>query len=112
MASLPAKPPSPTSNRFCSPVCAERWDLQAVALTRGDRGALLLRGAETDDCAGVRTSVADTVGAGDAFTSRFALGLLASEPLAEINQKACEIAAYVCSQHGATPQLADHHRCF
>jgi fructokinase len=34
-----------------------------------------------------------------------ALGLLAGRPLDDINRHANEVAAYVCSQPGATPTL-------
>ncbi len=82
---------------------ARQYDLQCVALTRGHEGAVLLRGEEISEHPGVTTKVIDTVGAGDAFTATLALGLLHNQPLADINRRACEVAAYVCSQAGATP---------
>ncbi|MBI5684483.1 MAG: carbohydrate kinase [Verrucomicrobia bacterium] len=105
---------------------AERFGLRAVALTRGAHGSLLcvaasLRDADQDDGwgrsrsdrttfswsehAGLSVKVVDSVGAGDAFTAAMALGLLAGRPLDEINRHANEVAAYVCSQPGATPVL-------
>ena len=47
----------------------------------------------------------DTVGAGDAFTAVLVMGLLQRMDLDEINAVANEVARYVCSQAGATPQL-------
>ncbi|MEE2712773.1 MAG: PfkB family carbohydrate kinase [Planctomycetota bacterium] len=82
-----------------------RHDLVAIALTRGARGALLLRGDEVSDCHGVTVDVVDTVGAGDAFTAAFAFGLLSGEDLDAVNRRACEVASYVCTQPGATPAL-------
>ncbi len=84
---------------------AGRFALDVVALTRGDRGAVLLRGEEVSEHPGVATEVVDTVGAGDAFTAVLALGLLAGSDLTTINEDACKVAAFVCSQSGATPQL-------
>lgn len=84
---------------------AERFALRAIALTRGPAGAVLLRSDETSECPGVATDVVDTVGAGDAFTAAFALGLLDGSDLDTINRTACEIAAFVCSQSGAAPQI-------
>lgn len=84
---------------------AEKFELQAVALTRGSDGALLVKGDEISDLAGIKTQVVDTVGAGDAFTATLALGLLENKNLEEINQRACKVAAYVCSQSGATPDI-------
>lgn len=84
---------------------AQRFDLQLVALTRGARGALLVRDEQVSDHPGVIASVIDTVGAGDAFTATLTLGLLTGLELEVINDRASRVAAFVCSQAGATPQL-------
>ena len=83
----------------------ERFRLRAIALTCGAKGAVLLRDGQISEHPGLETTVIDTVGAGDAFTASFALGLLAGHALDTINQHACEVAAFVCSQPGATPDL-------
>jgi fructokinase len=54
--------------------------------------------------------VADTVGAGDSFTAALALGLLARWPLDEVHGRASDVAAYVCSQVGGTPELPEQLR--
>ena len=87
---------------------AEMFRFQLVALTRGAHGSILIRGEEVDENAGVKTEVVDTVGAGDAFTATLALGLLQGRDLNWINRRACEVAAFVCSQSGATPKLPSH----
>jgi fructokinase len=84
---------------------AGRFDLQAVALTRGGHGSLLLAAGTWSDHPGLVVKVADTIGAGDAFTAALALGLLAGRPLDDINRHANEVAAYVCSQPGAMPAM-------
>ncbi|HUG68532.1 MAG TPA: carbohydrate kinase [Pirellulaceae bacterium] len=84
---------------------ARRFDLQLVALTRGAHGALLVRGDQVSDHPGVATSIIDTVGAGDSFTAAITLGLLAGHNLEAINDQASRVAAFVCSQAGATPRL-------
>lgn len=93
------------TNRDMMRSLAERFDLQLVALTRGASGALLVRGEQASDHAGVATSVIDTVGAGDSFTAAMTLGLLAGRDLESINDRASRVAAFVCSQAGATPSL-------
>jgi len=50
-------------------------------------------------------NVVDTVGAGDAFTAVLIMGLLRGLPLKKIHENATEIAAFVCTQKGATPKL-------
>lgn len=79
------------------------FGLQLVAYTRGAHGSLLLSANETSDHPGLPTQVVDTVGAGDSFTATLCMGLLLNLPLAEINHRANEVAAFVCSQAGATP---------
>ena len=86
---------------------AQRFDLCAIALTRGAAGSRLLADGIWSEHPGLPAKVADTVGAGDAFTAALTLGLLAGWPLDAVNRRANEIAAYVCSQPGATPILPD-----
>ena len=83
----------------------QMFDLRLVAYTRGGEGSLLVTANETSDHPGFPTEVIDTVGAGDSFTATLCMGLLQNLPLAEINRRACQVASFVCSQSGATPQL-------
>ena len=89
---------------------AARCELQLVAYTRGQRGSLLYAKGHWAEHSGVPVPVADTIGAGDAFTAAMTLGLLSGWELGEINRRANEIAAYVCSCAGATPPLPQHLR--
>jgi fructokinase len=82
------------------------FNLQFIALTRGPNGAIIVRGDEASEFGGVPTEVKDTVGAGDAFTAAMLHKLLAGASLHETNEFACQVAAYVCSQAGATPELS------
>ena len=83
----------------------ERFQLKCVALTLGANGAMLVRGEELCQVAGSKVDVVDTVGAGDAFTAALTLGLLQSNDLAAIAHHATMVAAYVCTQAGATPSI-------
>ncbi len=82
-----------------------RFQLRFVAYTRGGRGSVLHSHGCWSEHSGVPTKVVDTVGAGDSFTAALALGLLAGWSLDEVNQRASEVAAYVCSQPGGMPDL-------
>ncbi len=81
----------------------DRYELDLVALTRGPDGALIVSSNETIDQAGTPVKVADTVGAGDAFTARLVVGILRGENLRFVAKEACENAAFVCSKEGAVP---------
>ena len=84
----------------------DRYPLSLVALTCGSHGGRLYdAGGAVSNHPGVHAQVVDTVGAGDAFTAALALGLLSDMSLDEINRRANEIAAYVCTQGGATPPM-------
>jgi fructokinase len=84
---------------------AERHQLRAVALTRGEHGSLLYAAGQWSAHPGIPTQVVDAVGAGDSFTAAMALGLLGGWELDLINQRANEVASYVASCAGATPPL-------
>ena len=82
-----------------------RYDLRLAALTRGPLGSLLVSTNEENECHAPPTNVADTVGAGDAFTATLVTDFLRHMPLADINRHANAVASFVCSQNGATPRL-------
>ena len=86
----------------------ERYNLRLVALTRGANGAILLTEDSVSECDGFAVDIKDTVGAGDAFTAAMTLGLLMGHELDRINEHACRVAAFVCSQDGAAPKLPDN----
>jgi fructokinase len=78
-------------------------NLQLICVTRGDAGSLLISGDECSEHPGIKVKVADTVGAGDAFTAAMVHGYLRGAPLAQINETANRVGAWVASQSGATP---------
>jgi fructokinase len=78
--------------------------LDLVVMTRGAKGAVLMTPAGIVEQAGIPTTVRDTVGAGDAFTAAFLIGLLRGETHKENLLKACSIASAVCSHSGAVPE--------
>lgn len=83
----------------------ERYGLRAVAVTRGSSGSRLYTPGGVWDHPGVPATVADTVGAGDAFTAALVLGLLDGHDAERINAFANRLAAHVCSHPGATPPI-------
>jgi fructokinase len=79
--------------------------LKLVCVTRGNGGSLLLSSDERSEHPGFRVKVADTVGAGDAFTAALVHGYLRGTSLSQINDAANRIGAWVASQPGATPAV-------
>jgi fructokinase len=86
---------------------AERFSLRLVALTRGSEGSLLFADGAPFEQPAFPTTVRDAVGAGDSFTAAVTMGMLLGWPLAQISHHASAIAAFVCSQPGATPPLPE-----
>ena len=84
---------------------AGRFGLRAVALTLGARGAGLLLEDTWRTEPGRSVDVRDAVGAGDAFTAVLIMGLLLKWEARAILTRATDVAAYVCTQPGATPVL-------
>ena len=82
------------------------YDVRIMCVTRGDHGCLVISRDETLDVPGRRVTVADAVGAGDAFTAAFVWGLLRAWPLGAVARFANEVGALVASRHGAMPSLA------
>ena len=76
-----------------------------VCVTRGGGGSLLVTADESSEHPGFRVKVADTVGAGDAFAAALVHGYLRGTSLAQINETANRVGAWVASQSGATPTL-------
>ena len=82
-----------------------RFSLKMIALTRGAKGSLLMTGNEKSVMEVPKVKIADTVGAGDAFTAVLLAGLLQHHELKKIHETATRVAAFVCTQDGAMPEF-------
>jgi fructokinase len=82
---------------------AEEFGIKLVCVTRGHQGSLLVCGDKTDEHPGFTIKVADTVGAGDAFTAALVHHWLRKSALEEMNLAANRMGAWVASQEGAMP---------
>lgn len=74
-----------------------------VCVTRGANGSLLATATRSAEHPGFRIPVADTVGAGDAFTAALVHHFLRGSSLAAMNAAANRMGAWVASEAGATP---------
>ena len=91
-----------TSSASCQTL-ATRFKLQYICLTRGDQGCAIWHQDEFIKFPGYSISVADTVGAGDAFSAAFMYGLEQHWPLAQIADFANRLGALVATKSGAVP---------
>jgi fructokinase len=82
---------------------AQRFGVQALCVTLGAAGSRLhWRGAWYAQ-GSVSTTVADTVGAGDAFLAMLVCELLGGSDAQTSLARAARLASYVASQSGAVP---------
>ncbi len=79
------------------------FGLKLVCVTRGAKGSLLVSEAGSHHHPGYSVKVADTVGAGDAFTAGLVHQYLRGSPLAAMNEAANRVGSWVASQVGGTP---------
>ena len=89
--------------QFCRN-CAHEFDLEAVCITRGLAGCSLLLKDEFLEAPGFRVRVADTIGAGDAFSAALVHGLGAGWTALQIADFANRVGALVASRAGGTPR--------
>lgn len=83
-----------------------RYQLRMLILTCGENGSYVFTpDGKSSFLPTPKVIVADTVGAGDSFTAAFIASLLQGKSIAEAHKTAVNISAYVCTQHGAMPQL-------
>ena len=94
---------SSSREEFCRD-CARIFDLEAVCVTRGPAGCALLLNDEFLEVPGFRVHVADTIGAGDAFSAALVHGIGSGWPALQIADFANRVGALVASRPGGTPR--------
>ena len=87
---------------------AARWlcrefSLRLVCITRGANGSILVTATSHHEHPGFKVKIADTVGAGDAFTAGLVHHALRGSSLAAMNAAANRMGSWLASQEGAMP---------
>jgi len=83
-----------------------RTDVEIAAVTRSEKGAVMVRGAETVAVEAEPVSqLVDTTGAGDLFASGFLLGIARGQSLEASGRMGSIAAAEVISHFGARPEV-------
>ncbi len=83
---------------------ADRFGPEIVCVTCGDRGCAILRDQRFTQVPGFHVEVADTVGAGDAFSAAFVHGLSQGWNVQQIGRFANAVGAVVAGKPGAIPE--------
>lgn len=85
----------------------ELFGLRYVVYTCGSKESVVVGAEKISRIDTPKVEVVDTVGAGDSFTAAFVSGLVNGRTIVDSHRHAVELAAYVCSQRGATPQIPE-----
>jgi sugar/nucleoside kinase (ribokinase family) len=84
---------------------AVRKEAKIAALTRSEKGSVVIKGSETHEVpAAPVAKVVDTTGAGDLYASGFLYGFTRGKPLAECARLGGIAAAEIISHVGARPE--------
>jgi fructokinase len=81
----------------------QRFQWEAVCVTRGEQGCAILMGDRYVESPAYSVRVMDTVGAGDAFSAAFVHGFSANWEPVQIADFANRVGALVASRRGAVP---------
>lgn len=94
------------------------FNLKIVLITKGDKGAeayyknLLSDEIEFYETQGIQVKVADTVGAGDAFSAGFLTKYILTKDIKISLDFANKVGAYIATQNGAIPQDIEGYKNF
>ena len=98
--------PEQDMEKSCRLLLSE-YDVKMLILTCGINGSYVF--VQEDEPVSFvdtpRVVVADTVGAGDSFTAAFCTSILKGKSVRQAHELAVEVSAYVCTRHGAMPEL-------
>jgi fructokinase len=83
----------------------ERYGAEHMLITLGAKGCAVYSGGENAQILPPSVTVADTVGAGDAFSAGFIYNLLRGEDAFSAAEFGNTLGAFVASKEGATPTL-------
>ncbi|HZQ01545.1 MAG TPA: adenosine kinase [Reyranella sp.] len=94
-------------NSFEEALAAARAENKICALTRSEKGSVIVKGAETHAVPAAPVGrVVDTTGAGDLYAAGFLFGLTHGKPLPECARLGGIAAAEIISHVGARPETA------
>ena len=100
--------PGATDDELCH-WFMDQWHLDTIVLTAGnDYSTIYLADGQSSHLPTPEITVADTVGAGDAFSGTFAINRLLGASLTQSHRAAVNTAAFVCTQPGAWPEYPEH----
>jgi len=91
---------------FCADI-AKQMDIKEIIVTMGSKGALIYDGKECHLIESQKVKVVNTIGAGDSFSAVYLYKRTNGSSPTEAAEYANRVAAYVCTQTGAVPEITE-----
>ena len=88
----------------------DKFPVRVILITMGAQGCAVIEGGAVEICPVHQVAVADTVGAGDAFSAAFLAGWLRGKTAIEAATMGNLLGAFVASRSGAIPDYDDEIR--
>ncbi len=82
----------------------KQYGLRYLIFTAGENYSIIYSPQSLSYLKTPKVCVADTVGAGDAFSGAFVYGILTGKTMEEAHRDAVRISAFVCTRSGAWPE--------
>ena len=91
---------------FCRLVTEKYPEISVICISKGPRGAAVYHKGVYEEVETTPVEVADTVGAGDAFSAGFLYACLSGYGVSKAASIACILGTYVASKPGAVPEYS------
>jgi fructokinase len=98
--------PFSTYKAFCRLVMKMYPEISVICITKGPRGAAVYHKGIYEEVETTPVEVADTVGAGDAFSAGFLYTYLSGYGVSKAASVACILGTYVASKPGSVPEYS------
>lgn len=95
-----------TYKAFCSLVSEKYPEISVICITKGPKGAAVCHKGIYEEIETTPIKVADTVGAGDAFSAGFLYTYLSGHGVSKAASIACILGTYVASKPGSVPEYS------
>jgi len=91
---------------FCNLVSEKYPKISVICITKGSKGAAVYHKGIYEEIETTPIKVADTVGAGDAFSAGFLYTYLSGHSVSKAASIACILGTYVASKPGSVPEYS------
>ncbi|WP_292381988.1 carbohydrate kinase family protein [Methanosarcina sp. UBA289] len=98
--------PFSTYKAFCHFITEKYPEISVICITKGPKGAAVYHKGIYEEVETTPVEVADTVGAGDAFSAGFLYTCLSGYGVSKATSIACILGSYVASKPGSVPEYS------